>query len=71
MLKLTIFKTDIDAAVCFNSLYDDCFEICESRSIDPLRLVPMQRKRNQNSSIKNEKEKFLKSHDKIIDIYVK
>ncbi len=34
MLKLTIFKTDIDAAVCFNSLYDDCFEICESRSID-------------------------------------
>jgi hypothetical protein len=32
--NLTSFKTDIDGAVSFNSLYDDCFEICESRGID-------------------------------------
>jgi phosphoribosyl-dephospho-CoA transferase len=70
--NLTSFKTDIDGAVSFNSLYDDCFEICESRGIDTPQIgVNAKRKRNENSTITNEKEKFLKSHDKIIDIYVK
>jgi hypothetical protein len=72
MPKITSFKTDIDGAVSCNFLYGDCFEIWESRGIGtPEISVIAKRKRNDNSTITNEKEKSLKSHDKIIDIYVK
>jgi hypothetical protein len=57
--KLVNFKTDIDGAVSCNSLYDDCFEKCESRGIDtPEFGVNAKRKQNENSTITNEKETF-------------
>lgn len=63
-------KNDIDLSVQFNTLYDECIEIFESRNIN----IPensAKRKRNENSSSTNVKETYMKSYDKIIDIFVK
>ena len=68
--NLISLKNDIDSSVQFNTLYDECIEICESRNIN----IPendAKRRKTDNSSKTNAKEKYMNLYDKIIDIFVK
>ena len=67
--NLISLKNDIDSSVQFNTLYDECIEICESRNISAPENYA-KRKRTDNSSRTIAKENYMNIYDKIIDIFV-